>query len=73
MTTNELAALQASCMAPVLEQPAVARSLYHHPSEICEIPLFLKEELLFVRLQLHAHQRDGLQLFAYAVPPARLT
>lgn len=67
----EQAALQGARLLMERSQPTVAVCLYHRWDDLWKIPLFLKEVLPRHRLFLRAHENDGYELVAYAVPPER--
>jgi FkbM family methyltransferase len=68
---DELEALRGGVGLLRRSQPVVAVCLYHRPSDLWEIPLFLREVLPGHRLALRVHERDGFELVAYAVPAER--
>lgn len=68
---SELAALKGARATLGRSQPIVAVCLYHRPDDLWRIPEFLHEILPGHRLFLRAHQHDGFELVAYAVPAAR--
>jgi FkbM family methyltransferase len=68
----EQAALRGARGLLARARPLVAACVYHRPDDLWQIPLFLREHLPDHRLFLRAHQNDGYELVAYAIPPERL-
>jgi len=68
----EQAALEGGSRLIARARPIVAVCLYHRPDDLWRIPLFLRKHLPDHRLFLRAHQRDGFELVAYAVPAERV-
>jgi FkbM family methyltransferase len=68
---DELRALQGAAGVLQRTRPIVAVCVYHRPADLWELPLFLRESLPHHRLYLRAHECDGFELVAYAVPLSR--
>jgi len=69
---SEHATLEGARCLLARSQPIVAVCIYHRPEDLWELPRFLREALPAHRLFLRAHENDGYELVAYAVPPERL-
>jgi FkbM family methyltransferase len=68
----EFGALAGSRHLLARSQPIVAVCVYHRPDDIWRIPLQLRDLVPHHRYFLRAHEYDGFEVVAYAVPPNRL-
>jgi FkbM family methyltransferase len=68
----EQAALEGAAELLGRTKPTVAVCVYHRPDDLWKIPQLLRRLLPGHRLFLRAHQVDGYELVAYAIPPERL-
>jgi FkbM family methyltransferase len=68
---DELDALRGAARLLDRAQPVVAVCIYHNPSHLWSVPLFLSKALPRHTLHLRSHEYDGFELVAYAVPPGR--
>lgn len=53
-------------------RPIVAVSVYHRPTDLWELPLYLHSLYADYRFFLRTHDNDGTEVVCYAVPPHRL-
>ncbi len=67
----EQAALEGARSMLSRHQPTLAVCTYHRPDDLWKIPGFLRKVLPQHRLSLRAHENDGFELVAYAIPPGR--
>lgn len=51
-----------------IAKPYLAISIYHHPEDLWEIPLFIKENFPFYNLFIRIHGHFGMETVLYCVP-----
>lgn len=67
----ELSALKGAYYTIHKYKPKLAVCIYHLPSDLWEIILYIKEQFPFYNLSVRTHQYDGLDFVLYAIPNSK--
>lgn len=67
----EMETLKGAIQCLLAQRPYIAVSLYHRPTDLWDIPLFLAEHLHSYRYHLVQHGHHGLETILYAVPEVK--
>ncbi|MDR1276779.1 MAG: FkbM family methyltransferase [Candidatus Accumulibacter sp.] len=54
------------------DRPVLAISVYHHPYDLYDLPLFIKHIVPDYKFVLRAYTNWGDEVICYAIPPERM-